>query len=72
MNERVEQIKDEFRAATTVARVNEIAKRHRAEVADMEASPTLYPLAIQIKNLAAYRRWQIQTEGSQDGRKPRK
>jgi len=57
------KIKDALRNSPTIADVNYTARHFAADVRDMERSgdPHLKTMAIQIKNLAAYRRMVINT-----------
>ena len=59
MTPKVEEIKEALRACTKVPEVNSCALHYAAEVAAMEADPEMRVMAIQIKNLAAWRRRQI-------------
>ena len=56
MTPQVERIKDELRNCQYVEEVNHVARKHGATVSDMMESPTLRVMAIQIKNLAVYKR----------------
>ena len=58
---RVEVIKDHFRRAKTIAEVDAAARLHAKEVQEMSEHPTLYTMAIQIRNLAAWQREGIRT-----------
>ena len=53
---RVETIKNDFRRAKTIAEVDAAARLHAMEVQEMSEHPTLYTMAIQIRNLAAWQR----------------
>ncbi|MCA0204305.1 MAG: hypothetical protein LCH92_08185 [Proteobacteria bacterium] len=64
---RVEAIKDALRGARSVAEVNEAVRVHAAEVAEMAGCPVMGVMAIQIKNLAAWKRRAIWAE---EGRRP--
>ena len=56
MYKRADEIKDMFRACTTVAHVNALARSLGPEVAEMADHPTRGIYAIHIRNLAAYMR----------------
>jgi hypothetical protein len=60
-------MKDALRACRTVAAVDACVRTIGAQVADMEADPVLYPIAAQIKNLAAYRRLCIRNRWTPQG-----
>ncbi|MBY6055351.1 hypothetical protein [Leisingera daeponensis] len=56
MTPRIEAIKDAFRGCTSVPEVNACAKDHGEEVSALKADPATRVGAIQIENLAAYKR----------------
>ncbi|PZX03038.1 hypothetical protein, partial [Celeribacter halophilus] len=58
--EKVEQIKAAIRACKTPGEVSVLAKRHRDYMDELDAIPSLHVFAIQIKNLAALRRSQLE------------
>lgn len=68
MSEIAEEIKEHLRNATTVADVNTCAVHYAKQVVDLSKSRKAEDrvLAIQIKNLASYRRWCI-TEDERTG-----
>ena len=53
---RADEIKDLFRACTTVEQVNALARSIGPEVAEMADHPSQAVFAVQIRNLAAYKR----------------
>lgn len=52
--ELVTQIKDELRACTTEAQIDEVADRHRETVKSLAADPKTKVWAIHISNLKFY------------------
>lgn len=56
MTPRIEAIKAAFRGCSNVPEVNACARDHESEVAALDADPKTRVFAIQIRNLAAYRR----------------
>lgn len=62
MTPEVEQIKERLRGCRTLSELRMVKDRHRARVREMEESPTLRVMAIQIKNLAAYRWRELEGE----------
>lgn len=59
MTPEVEAIKHAIESATTTEQIDALAKEHGAAVKAMAADPELAVMAIQIKNLAAWKRRRI-------------
>lgn len=65
MTPHVDHIKDEFRAASTLAEVDQVSRTYGAEVLAMRGDKELAEMAIQIINLAGYMRSGIKlTQGA--------
>ena len=57
--EHIEHALERLRYCRTIEQVNVAARELGAFVQDVSEHPAHYPRAHHIKNLAAYRRWQI-------------
>tara|TARA_R100000808_G_C2114495_1_gene127563 strand:- start:482 stop:679 length:198 start_codon:yes stop_codon:yes gene_type:complete len=59
MTPKVDAIKSAIEAAGTIEEIDALAKEHGAAVTAMAEDPDLRVMAIQIKNLAAWKRRRI-------------
>lgn len=62
MTPEVEKIKDAIRSARTVAELDHVKNTYRARVQEMSDSPTLHVMGIQIRNLAAWKRKELERD----------